>query len=108
MLEHECGWQPHQLEADIIFEGCSYDARQTDNAWVEIHIFRFHCEDDEVPPFFHPGGEFEEVAWCPLSTQTINDVHHGQAQFIRDVVNRIQEEGRLDEERAQAILSETG
>jgi ADP-ribose pyrophosphatase len=108
VLEHEFGWQPHQVEADIIFEGYSYDTRQTDHAWVEIHIFLFYCEADAAPSRFHPGGKFEEVAWCPLSSETINDVHHGQAQFLRDVINRLQEKGRLDEERAQAILFETG
>jgi ADP-ribose pyrophosphatase len=108
VLEHECGWRPHSVEAEVMFEGLSYDPRQTDHAWVESHIFLFYCEAETALSLLHPGGEFEEVAWQPLNAETINDVHPGQAQYLRDVVDRLREQGRLDAERARAILSETG
>jgi ADP-ribose pyrophosphatase len=108
VLEEECGWQPESEDGDLVFEGYSYDPRQTDHAWVEICVFLFHYDAKSVPHLFHPGGQFEEITWYPLDPKTINGVRHGQSQFIRNVIKQLQETGRLDSKRAQAMLSETG
>jgi ADP-ribose pyrophosphatase len=108
VLEQDCGWLPHIEDGESIFEGYSYDPRQTDHAWVEICVFLLHYETDAVPPLFRAGGEFEEVTWRPLDPKTINSVRHGQAHFIRDVIKLLQKKGRLDIERANVMLSETG
>jgi hypothetical protein len=36
VLEGKTGWRPEPGTGDVVFEGYSYDARQTDHAWIEI------------------------------------------------------------------------
>ena len=35
-------------ESQVVYQGCSYDERDTDNAWVETEVLHFHDEDDSL------------------------------------------------------------
>lgn len=107
-LEIECGWPSPPPSGEAFYIGYTYDARQTDNAWLEISLFMIYCDSSVDIPLFRPGSKFEEVSWQTLSPRIINNIYHGHAQFIRDIVKKLNQEGRIDDERLASILAETG
>ncbi len=105
-LDVAAGWRP-SVEGEVVFEGYTYDIRQTDHAWVESKAFLFALGSD-APDRFQAGGLFEEVKWYPLSADTVNQVPSGQARFIREAIERLRDAGTLDDEQAAALLARTG
>lgn len=108
VLESETGWRPSELQSEIVFEGYTYDPRQTDHAWVESRVSLIVVGGDLGRSTFQPGGEFDEVKWWPLEAETINRVPSGQARFVRDSITRLVEAGDLDKAAAEDLLAATG
>ena len=93
---------------EVVFEGYTYDPRQTDHAWVESRVYLLDTEDGAAPESFDPGGEFDEVKWWPLTAETINRVPSGTARFIREGVTALKDSGRMEAAAAESLLAETG
>ena len=107
VLERETGWDP-LAEQEVVFDGYTYDRRQTDHAWVESRAFLFHGPAEEMPSTFEPGGEFEEVGWWPLDADTVNRLPSDQARFVRESVTRLIETERLNRSVGEELLEGTG
>ena len=108
VLESETGWRPSGLDSEVVFEGYTYDPRETDNAWVESRVSLIVASSDLRRSTFRPGGEFDEVKWWPLEAETINRVPSGQARFVRESLTRLMEAGHLDKATAENLLTATG
>jgi ADP-ribose pyrophosphatase len=108
VLETEVGWQAGEAEAEVVFEGFTYDRRQTDHAWVETRAFLLHGGVEDQPATFAPGGAFDEIRWWPLDADTVNRLPSDQAQFVRESVTRLIETGRLDQSQGESLLERTG
>ncbi len=108
VLEREVGWQPEEADGGVVFEGFTYDRRQTDHAWVETQAFLFHGAPDKMPGTSEPGGEFDELGWWPLDAATVNRVPSNQARFIRGAVTRLIDTGQMDREAGERLLERTG
>jgi ADP-ribose pyrophosphatase len=108
VLETEVGWQAGEAEAEVVFEGFTYDRRQTDHAWVETRAFLLHGGVEDQPATFAPGGAFDEIRWWPLDADTVNRLPSDQAQFVRESVTRLVETGRLDQSQGEHLLERTG
>ena len=106
VLAREAGWELKGAGFDIVFEGYTYDARQTDNAWVESRAFLVLPED--APTLLRAAGEFDEIKWRPLDAETVNRLPSDQARFVRESVSRLVESGQLDENSAESLLTSTG
>jgi ADP-ribose pyrophosphatase len=107
VLEKETGWRPKGVKAEVVFEGYTYDPRQTDHAWVERQADLFHCDMDAAPGTFEPGGEFDEVKWWLLDADTVNRVPSGGARFIRETVKKLMETDRMEKSLAEKLLAAT-
>ena len=90
-----------------MFDGYTYDPRQTDHAWVERRGYLFQHEIASVPDAFEPGGEFDEVKWWPLEAATVNRVSAVQARLIRESVTKLVETGRMKKSLAGKLLAST-
>ena len=108
VLALETGWQLGAEPAEQVFDGYTYDARQTDHAWVESRAFVVAVDANRAPESFTPGGEFEELRWLPLDAATANRVPSGQAPFLRGAVTHLKDAGRMDAAMADAFLAKTG
>ncbi len=108
VLESETGWRPSEHQSEIVFEGYTYDPRQTDHAWVESRVSLIVVGGDLGRSTFRPGGEFDEVKWWPLEAETINRVPSGQARFVRESITRLVEAGQMDKSTAESLLAATG
>jgi ADP-ribose pyrophosphatase len=108
VLENETGWRPDPKEGEVVLEGYSYDARQTDHAWVEMQARLFHLADGCAPMQFRAGGNFDDAEWRPLDARTINGLPSSQALVIREAVKRLQESARIERAQATALLVKTG
>jgi ADP-ribose pyrophosphatase len=106
VLEGEAGWRPEE-EGEIVFEGYTYDPRQTDHAWVESHTLLFQTEAEVAPGTFEPGSEFDEIRWWPLNAETVNRIPTGQVRFVREGVTRLMDTGRVDKPTAERLLAAT-
>jgi ADP-ribose pyrophosphatase len=118
----ETGWDPGSGQGEIVFEGYTYDPRQTDHAWVESRAYLLFDADGGFPDmgasswsraFRIPGApgepsEFDEVKWWPLDAATINRVPSGSAGFIRASIQTLMKSERMDTAFAEALLSKTG
>jgi ADP-ribose pyrophosphatase len=104
VLEGEAGWHPNE-EGEVVFEGYTYDPRQTDHAWVESHAFLFQAEADATPGTFEPGSEFDEIRWWPLNAETVNRIPSGQVRFVREGVSRLMDVGRIAKLTAERLLA---
>ncbi len=108
ILADEIGWQTGSGKGDAIVEGYSYDARQTDHAWVEMHG-RLMRQGAESPSFqIRPGGSFDDVDWWPLDAEIVNNLPANQAFLVREAVKRLQETGGMEKSYAKALLAKTG
>jgi len=108
VLEAETGWAPEAVPDEVVFEGYTYDPRQTDHAWVESRVFLLDAGDGAAPETFEPGGEFDEVKWWPLTAQTVNKVPAGTARFIREAVTALKSSNRMETGAADTLLAKTG
>jgi ADP-ribose pyrophosphatase len=108
VLTREVGWQPADVDGETIFEGFTYDRRQTDHAWVETHAFLFHGVADRMPGTAHVEGEFDELRWWPLDAETVNRVPSDQARFIREAVTRLMDLEKMDRSAGNSLLERTG
>ncbi len=108
ILALETGWRPAALEYETVFEGYTYDPRQTDHAWVESRALFLSCGEDVRSADLQPGGDFAEVRWWPFDAETINRIETGQARFIRHAVQRLGETGRMERADADKLLAATG
>jgi ADP-ribose pyrophosphatase len=104
----DTGWVPDTVPDEVVFEGYTYDPRQTDHAWVESRVYLLDTEDGAAPESFDPGGEFDEVKWWPLTADTINRVPSGTARFVREGVTALKDSGRMEAAAAESLLAETG
>ena len=107
VLERESGFRPDSLEGVPVFDGYTFDPRQTDHAWVESRSYLFSTEADAVPGRFEAGGEFDEVKWWPFDAKTVNRVPSGQARSIRESLTKLMEMGRIDKSLAEKLLAAT-
>jgi len=108
VLAGETGWSPETVPDQVVFEGYTYDPRQTDHAWVESRAYLLDTGDGAAPESFDPGGEFDEVKWWPLNAETINKVPSGSARFIREAVMALKDNDRMEAAAAESLLAKTG
>jgi ADP-ribose pyrophosphatase len=108
VLENQIGCRPDPESGEVILEGYSYDARQTDHAWVELHARLFHQDDGCKPLQLRPGGIFEDVEWRPLAARTVNDLPSNLARPVREAVKQLRETARIERAQAMALLVKTG
>ncbi len=108
ILTHDTGWSPDgQGSPEVVFEGFTYDPRQTDHAWVESRAYLLFEGEGQYPDTFKPKGDFDEVKWWPLTAETVNRVPSGQAQFIREALAKLKERGQIEESQAEQLLAAT-
>jgi ADP-ribose pyrophosphatase len=108
VLEDETGWRPAGEPTDIVFDGYTYDPRQTDHAWVETLAFLVLDKHEDFPGVFESPGQFDEVRWWPLDPDTVNRIPTGQARFVRDAIARLKESKYMDAPQADGLLAKTG
>jgi ADP-ribose pyrophosphatase len=101
------GWRP-ETSGEVVFEGHTYDPRQTDHAWVETRAYLYLLDVAGVAETFEPGEHFDEVRWWPLEAETVNRVPSGQARFIRESITRLMESGSMEKSAAESLLARTG
>jgi ADP-ribose pyrophosphatase len=107
LMERETGWRPPG-SVEFVHEGYSYDPRQTDHAWVEVREYLVEGEEGSAPDLFEPGGDFEELGWWSLDSSTLNRIPPGQADAVQRSLARALEEGRVEAEVAEPLLSRAG
>jgi ADP-ribose pyrophosphatase len=107
VVESETGWRPEE-DSEVVFEGYTYDPRQTDHAWVETRVYLYLVDADAAPDSFDPSELFDEVRWWPLEAGTVNRVPAGQARFIRESIVKLMESDRMEKSRAEDLLARTG
>jgi ADP-ribose pyrophosphatase len=107
VLKVESGWQP-AVTSELVFDGYTYDPRQTDHAWVETLAYFYLVSVSSSTGALDSRGEFDEVKWWPLDAETINRVPSGQSRFIREAVVKMREIGQMEESVAAGLLSATG
>jgi ADP-ribose pyrophosphatase len=108
IMKTETGWQVDVSGAASVCDGYVYDPRQTDHAWVEICAKSVHCRFDQAETSFHPSSQFEDVRWYPLDPGTINRVPSGQANFVREAVKLLADDGKFGTLSANDLLEKTG
>jgi ADP-ribose pyrophosphatase len=108
VLKDKVGWRPEKADGEVVFEGFTYDRRQTDHAWVETQAFLFHRLADSMPGTLKVGGEFDELRWWPLDAEVVNRVPSDQAHSIRGAVARLMDTGQLDRSEGERLLERTG
>jgi len=106
VLFDEAGWDPGMSPTEIVFEGYTYDSRQTDNAWVESRAILILPE--EAPTLLRPGGEFEEIRWWPMAAEIVNRFPPDQARFLREGIPQLVQTGVLEEGVGERLLASTG
>ncbi|HEX6886018.1 MAG TPA: NUDIX domain-containing protein [Planctomycetota bacterium] len=107
ILAAEAGLRPG-APGEPIAEAYTFDARQTDHAWVETRVFLLHDEAGVLPDVLAVGGGFDTLQWWPLNAETVNRVPSDQARFLRTAVERLAATGRLEAARARSLLARTG
>jgi len=108
VLGTETGWTPQSVPDEVVFEGYTFDQRQTDHAWVENRVYLLDAGDLGAPESFEPGGEFDDVRWWPLTADTINKVPSGTANSIREALKALKESKQMDAAAAESMLAKTG
>ncbi len=108
MLETEVNWSDDVGDAEEVFDGEVYDARQTDHAWVHSKAMLIYREADGAPDGLSPGDAFEQLLWQPLDAPTVNSLPSAQAAQIREAVRTLAGEGHIVLESATELLERTG
>jgi ADP-ribose pyrophosphatase len=106
-LETSAGFRPKNT-GEIISEGYSYDARQTDHAWIELETRLYHLEAEFQPTTFRPGAGFEEIEWWPVEPETVNQLPSTQARLVREAVRRLLDQKIVERDWALQTLANTG
>jgi ADP-ribose pyrophosphatase len=106
-LETSAEFDP-RISGEIISEGYSYDARQTDHAWIELETRLCHLEPESQPATLRPGGGFEEIEWWPVDPDTVNQLPPNQSQLVREAVRHLMERGVVKRDWAMGLLTKTG
>jgi ADP-ribose pyrophosphatase len=110
-LETCAGFRP-QDSGEIISEGYSYDARQTDHAWIELETRLYHLDAESqpttFPTTFRPGVDFEEIEWWPVNPETVNRLPPSQSQLVREAVRHLMERAAVERDWALGLLAKTG
>jgi ADP-ribose pyrophosphatase len=106
VLTQEAGWHPDAAKPELVFEGYTYDSRQTDHAWIESRAYLLSAE--ETPGIFEAGGDFDQIKWRPLDPGTINRIPSEQARFVREALTHLADSGRMEKAEAEALLAATG
>ena len=91
-----------------MFEGYTYDPRQTDHAWVESRAYLILTQDEDAPDTFVAPDNYEEVKWSPLDSDVVNRLPARQARFVREAVPRVVEASVLTADQAESLLAKTG
>ena len=104
VLEREVGWRPPPDHGEEVFEGFTYDRRQTDHAWVERRGYLFDPAGEEAPDLFDPRGDLEDVSWWPLTADTMMRVPAGHAPFVHEALEAGRRAGWLDEDLAERLI----
>ncbi len=107
VLRADAGWTP-EAPGEVVFEGYSYDARQTDDAWVESRVYLFALPEGVAPDSFESRGSFSELEWRVLEPDTIHLLASHHARFVRQSVTRLSERELMAEGGAARILAGTG
>jgi ADP-ribose pyrophosphatase len=107
ILAAETGVRPAGA-GEVLVEESTFDARQTDHAWVETRVHLYFDSRGDFPELLAVGGSFETLQWLPLDADTINRVAIGQAGFLRAAVERLAATQRLEPAVAQSLLASTG
>ena len=107
IIECETGWRPTRVD-DLLYEGYTFDARQTDHAWVERRAYSLPSEAQDLPDLFEDSGTFENLGWWPLTAETTTRIPSEQAGLVRRALEHARDSGRLDTELAEQLLAVTG
>jgi len=108
VVRKDTGWEPRTRGFGVVFEGYTYDPRQTDHAWVESRAYLIVEKETDTPDTFNSSGNYEEVKWMPLNSDTVNRFPARQAQFVRDAVRQMIVEDVLAADQAELMLAKTG
>ncbi len=90
-----------------VFDGYTYDKRQTDNAWVVLKSYLFFREgrDDGA---LTKGGRFEELKYHALTAEMVNSMASTHAKQVREAIPLLVGEGKLTQEQGDLLLAKTG
>ncbi len=121
VVRGETGWDAGSDGGEVVFEGYTYDSRQTDHAWVESRAYLLFDDKgtfrdivssgsggSRIVDAADTGPEFDEVEWWPLNAATVNRVPSGSARVIRESVRVLMESGRMETDRTEELLAKTG
>jgi ADP-ribose pyrophosphatase len=106
-LETSAGFEA-QDSGEILSEGYSYDARQTDHAWIELETRLYHLQPESQPTAFRPGAGFTEIEWWPVAPETVNQLPPSQARIVREGVRHLMERDVVARDWALQLLAKTG
>jgi len=107
MLEASVGFQPEN-EGEVISEGYSYDARQTDHAWIELEARLYNLDAESRLPTLRSSADFEEIEWWPVDPDTVNQLPPSQSRLVREAVRHLMERGIAERDWALGVLAKTG
>ena len=85
----------------------TYDARQTDHAWVETTGLLLVGKAEDLPKRFQIESEAEDPMWLFLDADLINRLPPGQARMMSDVVRALADSGHLAADQGERILAAT-
>ena len=108
VVEKDSGWNPGAAGSAIVFEGQTYDPRQTDHAWVESRAYLVMAQDEDAPDTFAATDNYDEVKWSPLNGDVVNRLPARQARFVREAFRRLVDAGLLAADQAESLLAKTG
>ena len=107
VLEAEIGSRPAS-SGEVLSEGYTYDSRQTDHAWVEGRAYLLVSGDGSAPDTFTSSENYEEIAWRPFDSETVNRLPAHQARFAREAAKGMVAAGILSGDLADRVLARTG
>jgi ADP-ribose pyrophosphatase len=108
VLDGVTGSNPDPAKAELIFEGYTYDPRQTDHAWVETNVYLFFDGENSFANSFNAWKVFDEVVWLALDDKIVNRLPSSSAPFVREAVKKLSETKRMSTEAAERLLAGTG
>ena len=108
VVAEDTGWNSESEGGELVFDGYTYDPRQTDHAWVETHVHLLFDATGSYPNSFDPGKNFDEVVWLPLDAETVNHLPSGSAPFVREAVKKLEQTKRMTPDAAEGLLAGTG
>jgi ADP-ribose pyrophosphatase YjhB (NUDIX family) len=107
VIESESGWKPTE-PGHLLSEGYTFDARQTDHAWVESRAYLFSSEEANLPDLFEGSATFDSLGWWPLSAKTMARIPSEQAGLVRSGLEHARDAGQVDADLVDRLLARTG